>query len=77
MNRGFWGEERLRGLHAKRIRVWIPVPSQVRWARELIGRKRREVSVRDSHGEADGRGAFGCTVHAPQAEGAGACPQLA
>ena len=65
MNRGFWGGERLRGLHAKRIRVWIPVPSQVRWARELIGRKRSEVSVRDSHGEADGRG--GVQLH-------GTCP---
>lgn len=68
MDRGFWKKEFLDMAHAKGVRIMLPVPSSVGWAKELIREHKNDVfsSYYEDH---EGNTTFCYTVYDPQKEG--------
>ena len=67
MDRGFWKKELLDMAHAKGVRIMLPVPSSVGWAKELIREHKNDVfsSYCEDH---EGNTTFCYTIYDPQKE---------
>lgn len=68
MDRGFWKKVFLDMLYEKRIKVCIPVPSSVGWAKELIKKHKNDVFT-SFYEDEQGNITFCYTVYDPQGEG--------
>jgi len=69
MDRGFYSQGNLDLLSARGVKVMIPVPSSLKWARDLIGRHKDDVFSQDYRTDSDGGTTFGYTVYDPLGEG--------
>ena len=68
MDRGFWKKEFLDMAHAKSVRIMLPVPSSVGWAKDLIREHKNDV-FSSYHEDNEGNTTFCYTVYDPQKEG--------